>query len=146
VFSLGSINYLVSEMNFFFFICPACSGGHLRFPKDKNKLFKRVKYDIFLQNNMFIPRVVSEKILKLQHQKELVIEAMLNFWIKWKTCNVENHPCNISTMFGSNWDRNLCSVHEEITSIRLYTLCNPRSSLRKGVYSLIEVISNEPNK
>jgi hypothetical protein len=35
-------------------------------------------------------------------------------------------------------DRNSCSVHEEITSIRL----------RKGVYNLIEVISrsNEPNK
>ena len=30
-------------------------------------------------------------------------------------------------------DRNFCSVHEEIT-------------LRKGVYNLIEVISNEPNK
>jgi hypothetical protein len=42
-------------------------------------------------------------------------------------------------------DCNLCSVHEEITSIRLYTLCNPRSSLRKGVYNLIEVLSNEPN-
>ena len=40
----------------------------------------------------------------------------------------------------------LCSVHEEITSVRLYTLCNPRSTLRKGVYNLIEVISNEPNK
>jgi len=24
-------------------------------------------------------------------------------------------------------DRNFCSVHEEITSIRLYTSCNPRS-------------------
>ena len=38
--------------------------------------------------------------------------------------------------------RNFCSVHEEITSIRLYTPC-------KGVYNLIEVtfcISNEPNK
>ena len=33
-------------------------------------------------------------------------------------------------------DRNFCSVHEELTSIRL---C-------KGVYSLIEIISNEPNK
>ena len=43
-------------------------------------------------------------------------------------------------------DRNFCSVHEEITSIRLYTPCNPRSGLRKGVYNLIEVISNEPNK
>jgi hypothetical protein len=38
-------------------------------------------------------------------------------------------------------DRNFCSVHEEITSIRLYTPCNPRS---KGVYNLIDVISNEP--
>ena len=45
-------------------------------------------------------------------------------------------------------DRNFCSVHEEITSIRLYTPCNPRtrSELRKGEYNLIEVISNEPNK
>jgi len=24
-------------------------------------------------------------------------------------------------------DRNFCSVHEEITSIRLYTPCNPRT-------------------
>jgi hypothetical protein len=30
-------------------------------------------------NNKFIPHVVSDKILKLQHQKELVLEAMLNF-------------------------------------------------------------------
>jgi hypothetical protein len=43
-------------------------------------------------------------------------------------------------------DRNVCSVHEEMTSIRLYTPCNPHSALRKGVYNLIEVISNEPNK
>jgi len=43
-------------------------------------------------------------------------------------------------------DRNFCSIHEEITSIRLYTPCNPRSGLRKGVYNLIEIISNEPNK
>jgi hypothetical protein len=43
-------------------------------------------------------------------------------------------------------DRNLCSIHEEITSIRLYTPGNPRSRLRKGVYNLIEVISNEPNE
>ena len=43
-------------------------------------------------------------------------------------------------------DCNFCLVHEEITSIRLYTLCTPRSGLRKGVYNLIEVISNEPNK
>jgi hypothetical protein len=44
-------------------------------------------------------------------------------------------------------DHNFCSVHEEITSIRLYILCNPHGSgLRKGVYNLIEVISNEPNK
>ena len=43
-------------------------------------------------------------------------------------------------------DRNFCSVHEEITSIRLYTPCNPCSVSRKGVYNLIEVISNEPNK
>ena len=43
-------------------------------------------------------------------------------------------------------DCNFCSVHEEITSIRLYIPCNPHSELRKGVYNLIEVISNEPNK
>ena len=82
-----------------FFICPAVV-AILDFRWTKTKLFKRVKYVIFLQNNMFIPRVVSDKILKLQHQKELVVEAMLNFWIKWKTCNVGNHPCNISTMLG----------------------------------------------
>ena len=43
-------------------------------------------------------------------------------------------------------DRNLCSVHEEIISIRLYTPGSPLSGLGKGVYNLIEVISNEPNK
>jgi len=52
---------------------------------------------------LYIPRVVSEKILEFQHQKELIVAAMLNFRIKWKTRNVENHPSNISTMFGSNW-------------------------------------------
>ena len=39
-------------------------------------------------------------------------------------------------------DRNFCSVHAEVTSIRLYTPCNQRSRL----HNLIEVISNEPNK
>ena len=43
-------------------------------------------------------------------------------------------------------DRNFYSVHEEIASIRLYTQCSLRSGLRKGVFNLIEVISNEPNK
>jgi len=43
-------------------------------------------------------------------------------------------------------DRNFFSLHEVITSIRLCTLSNPRSGLRKGVYNLIEVISNEQNK
>jgi hypothetical protein len=43
-------------------------------------------------------------------------------------------------------DRNFCSVHEEITSNRLFTPCNPHSGLRQGVYNLIEIISNEPNK
>jgi len=43
-------------------------------------------------------------------------------------------------------DRNFCSVHEEVTSIWLYTPCNQRSGLRQGVYNLIEVISNEPKK
>ena len=85
-----------------FFICPAAA-TILDFRWTKTKLLKRVKYDTSLQNNMLIPRVVSEKILKFQHQRELVVAAMLNFWIKWKTCNVENHPCNISTMFDSNW-------------------------------------------
>jgi hypothetical protein len=76
MFSLGTIKYLVSEM--IFFICPAVV-AIFDFRWTKTTLFKRVKYHIFLQNNMFIPRVVSEKILKLQHQKELVVEAMLNF-------------------------------------------------------------------
>ena len=43
-------------------------------------------------------------------------------------------------------DCNFCLTHEEITSIRLYTPCNPRSGLRKGVYNLIVIISNKPNK
>jgi hypothetical protein len=42
-------------------------------------------------------------------------------------------------------DRKFYSFHEEIISIRLNTPCNPRSVLRKGVYNLIEVNSNEPN-
>jgi hypothetical protein len=42
-------------------------------------------------------------------------------------------------------DSNFCSIHEEITSISLYTLCNPCSVLSKGVHNLIEVISNEPS-
>ena len=60
-----------------------------------------------------------------------------------------------STLLGKNKlrkllriDHNFCSVHEEITSVRSYIPCNPRrpSRLCKGVYNLIEVISNEPNK
>ena len=43
-------------------------------------------------------------------------------------------------------DRKFCSVHEEVTSIRLCTLDNPRSGLRKDVYNLIKVISYDPNK
>jgi hypothetical protein len=35
-------------------------------------------------------------------------------------------------------DCNFCSVHEEITSIKLYTPCNLHSRLHKGVYNLIE--------
>jgi hypothetical protein len=77
MFSLGSIKYLVSEM-IFFSICPAAV-AILDFRWTKTKLFKRVKYDTFLQNNIFIPRVISEKMLKFQHQKELVEAAMLNF-------------------------------------------------------------------
>ena len=84
------------------FICPAAV-AILDFRWKNTKWFKRVKYDTFLQNNMFIPRMVSEKIYKFQHHKELVVAAMLNFCIKWKTFNVENHPCNISNLFGSNW-------------------------------------------
>jgi hypothetical protein len=41
---------------------------------------------------------------------------------------------------------NFFSVHEEINSKMWYTLCNPRSVLRKGVYHICEFISNEPNK
>jgi hypothetical protein len=43
-------------------------------------------------------------------------------------------------------DRNFCSVHDEITSLRLYTPGKPRSGLPKGAHNLIEVISNEQNK
>jgi hypothetical protein len=45
-----------------------------------------------------------------------------------------------------NFDLNFCSVHEEINSKMWYTLCNPRSALRKGVYHIFEFISNEPNR
>jgi hypothetical protein len=40
----------------------------------------------------------------LQHQKKMVVAAMLNFWIKWKTCtcNVENHPI-VLNVFGRRW-------------------------------------------
>ena len=37
-----------------------------------------VIYGTFLPNDIFIPHVASEKILKFQHQKELVGTAMLN--------------------------------------------------------------------
>jgi hypothetical protein len=60
-----------------------------------------------------------------------------SFWVEMNLCRFFNHL---------RIDRNFCSVHEEITSIGLYTPCNSRSGLRKGVYNLIEVISNEPNK
>jgi hypothetical protein len=65
-------------MNYFFLFVlqqwPSyISKGH------KQNFLRGSNNDIFLQNNMFIPRVVSDKILKLQHQKELVVEAMLNF-------------------------------------------------------------------
>ena len=58
---------------------------------------------------------------------------------KVDTSNTQIHYCY---QMSTGWrtylkiDRNFCSVHEEITSIRL----------RKGVYNLIVVISNEPNK
>jgi hypothetical protein len=94
-FGFNQISSFWDELHLF--ICPT-AGVILDFRSTKTKLFKRVKYDTFLQNNIFIPRLVSEKILKFQHQKELVVAAMLNFWIKWKIYNVENHPCNISTM------------------------------------------------
>ena len=62
-------------------------------------------------------------------------------------CTLMFNPCINNTqqakrptkrfdMFDGNYlriDRNFCSVHEEIISI-------------KDVYNLIEVISNEPNK
>ena len=99
-FGCNQISSFWDELHFF--ICPAAV-AILDFRWTKTKLFKRVKYDTFLQNNIFISRLVSEMILKFQHQKELVVAAMFNFWIKWKTCNIENHPCNIFTMFGSNW-------------------------------------------
>jgi hypothetical protein len=43
-------------------------------------------------------------------------------------------------------DLNFCSVHEEINSKMWYTLRNPQSGLRKGVYHIFKFISNEPNK
>ena len=49
-------------------------------------------------------------------------------------------------LFSLRIDLNCFSVHEEINSKMWYTLCNPRSGLRKGVYHIFEFISNEPNK
>jgi hypothetical protein len=88
----------------------------------KTKLLKRVKYHIFLQNNMFIPRAVSDKILKLQHHKELVVDAMLNFWIKWKTCNVENHPSSGMNML-------FCRNMWYLTLLRSFVFVHRKSNM-----------------
>ena len=59
------------------------------------------------------------------------------------TFNINQNKSILTACMHLRIDRNFCSDHEEITSIRLYITC---SGLRKGVYNLIEVISNEPNK
>ena len=43
-------------------------------------------------------------------------------------------------------DLNFFFVHEEINSKMWYTLCNPQSGLRKGVYHIFEFNSNERTK
>jgi hypothetical protein len=86
---------------------------------------------------VFIPLYVSLITWKWKSNYFYIILEVFHKFL-WKIKNRVICPLRI--------DLNLCSVHEEITSIRLYTLCNPCSSLRKGVYSLIVVLSNEPNK
>jgi hypothetical protein len=57
MFSLGSIKYLASEMNYFF-ICPAAM-VILDFRWSKTKLFKRVKYDAFNISQIFLSETVK---------------------------------------------------------------------------------------
>jgi hypothetical protein len=75
---------------------------------------------------------------------DVVVKASRAVVIRWFSLN--EAPLGLFKFISDYFDRNFCSVHEEITSIRLYTQCNPCSGLRKGVYNLIEVISNESNK
>jgi hypothetical protein len=62
-----------------------------------------VKYDIFLQNNKFIPHVVSDKILKLQHQKELVLEAMQLFLSETVEAFVGKFGCALVSSLQNIW-------------------------------------------
>jgi hypothetical protein len=68
------------------------------------------------------------------------------FCLHQKIVVSDNLQITCTSLIHLRIDRNFCSVHEEITSIKLYTPCNPRSGLCKGVYNLIDVILNEPNK
>jgi hypothetical protein len=81
---------------------------------------------------------------------ELIYKDWSKLFVRFIRNNLHNMFYAVSRihliMFLLRIDRNFCSVHEEITPIRLYTPANPSSGLRKGVYNLIEVISNEPNK
>jgi hypothetical protein len=69
--------------------------------------------------------------------KKILLKIFIQNLVKGNKQNIGNHLNHLRI------DRNFCSVHEEITSIRFYTPRNPRSGLRKGVYNLIVVISKE---
>jgi hypothetical protein len=74
---------------------------------------------------------------------DVVLKALRAILIS--RCSLNEAPLGLfSFSFYLRIDRNFCSVHEEITPIRLYTPCNPRSGLgkRKGVDNMIEIAIN----
>jgi hypothetical protein len=79
----------------------------------------------------------------------LVLCLLMQQFVKWHLIVTRNfillayYPLvNLDVEFRiSNFQ--MLNFESEITSIRLYTPCNPRT---KAVYNLIEVISNEPNE
>jgi hypothetical protein len=73
-----------------------------------------------------VPLVVPVMLLVLEYDDK-----------SWNTKEIQNGSYISSFSKYLRIDRNFCSIHEEITSIRLYTPCNPRLH---GVYNLIDVI------
>jgi hypothetical protein len=79
----------------------------------------------------------GDRSTRIHTKQWILVHVFLNVSI-WYPIKSRKH---IEYKFWLMINRNFCSVHEEITSIRLYTM-----SVSKGVYNLIEVISNELNK